>query len=101
MDAYSHKICRNGSHSSDDSTSSNANAYTTAKSVALDILKKWDAGQGSFQVSEFYQPSSAADNYKMENLLSNVLAVKPNLSSISSKKYNWFNSRTCYYTSSH
>lgn len=101
MDAYSHKICRNGSHSSDDSTSSNANAYTTAKSVALDILKKWNAGQGSFQVSEFYQPSSAADNYKMENLLSNVLAVKPNLSSISSKKYNWFNSRTCYYTSSH
>lgn len=98
MDAYAHMSIVNGirlTGSNADNTSNCSARYSTAKAIALSILSKWDAGSGSFQLSEFYQTSThTAGSFYLLNLLPNVLAVKPNLYSINSKKYNWFSARS-------
>lgn len=98
MDVYEHMVRDyNGNDLKDDDRTKSAR-YTVAKSVALSILAKWDAGAGTFQLSEFYQPNVyASGSFYTVNILRNVVSVKPNLSSINPEKYNFFYSRNYYY----
>lgn len=98
MDVYEHMVKDYyGNDLKDDSYTKSAR-YTVAKSVALSILKKWDAGSGAFQLSEFYQPNVyASGSFYTVNMLQNVVSVKPNLSSINPDKYNFFYYRNYYY----
>lgn len=100
MDAYEHLVKNiNGVNLNDDPTdTTKSTRLTIAKKVALSILKKWDAGAGSFQISEFYQPDfHPSGSFYMVNLLQNVVSVQPNLISISPEKYNFFYYRNYYY----
>lgn len=76
--------------------------YEAAKAVGLAILDKWDANQGNFELSEFYQPIhpnlSSTQGFCLVNFFQNVIDVKPNLQSINATKYQFFADRSAIET---
>ncbi len=99
MDAYEHLAKDiNGADLKDIPTdTTKGTRLTIAKKVALSILKKWDAGAGSFQINEFYQPKAHEQGgFYMVNLLHNAVSVKPDLISTDPEKYNFFYYRNYY-----